>query len=71
MKFKDLKAGDKVRLVAGGPVMAVKEIREPDGPRSGPYGVHCQWFAGKKLDSGVFPPESLEIVTDDGQQKKN
>lgn len=32
----------------------------------------CQWFAGKKLDSGKFPEESLVAVTDeeDPESKK-
>ena len=23
---------------------------------------YCQWFAGKKLEQGRFPPDSLELV---------
>jgi uncharacterized protein YodC (DUF2158 family) len=25
-------------------------------------GNRCQWFAGKKLESGIFPAVSLELV---------
>ena len=53
--------GDIVYLVTGGPAMSVYE-QETDFdsgryPFNGKY--RCQWFAGKKLDSGVFPEESL------------
>lgn len=46
--------GDKVWLVAGGPEMAVKTVPEKD---TGWY--TAQWFAGKKLEEGRFPAESL------------
>jgi len=46
------KTGDEVYLKVGGPKMAVSRVPAPNT-------IHCQWFAGKKLDSGVFPPESL------------
>lgn len=58
------KIGDKVKLNVGGPDMAVKDIcldfrnKEFDGE------YHCQWFAGKKLDSGKFAEESLIPVED-------
>ena len=52
------KIGDKVRLNVGGPDMAVKSISRSMNDRfTGQY--RCQWFAGKKLDSGDFPEDSL------------
>ncbi len=53
------KAGDIVRLRSGGPEMTVKEI-----PNNRRYSNNylCQWFAGKKLESGQFNEESLEPV---------
>ncbi|MCC6136113.1 MAG: YodC family protein [Candidatus Contendobacter sp.] len=50
--------GDIVKLKSGGPDMTIKEVltNMQDKP-SGSY--KCQWFAGKKLDMGVFPHESL------------
>lgn len=56
--------GDKVRLKSGGPVMTVHET---DVPRPVQYrgNLRCQWFAGKKLEEGYFPDESLEDVGDD------
>lgn len=52
------KIGDKVKLNVGGPDMAVKSInRNHNDKFTGQY--RCQWFAGKKLDSGDFPEDSL------------
>lgn len=54
--------GDIVKLKSGGPDMTTKEVitiqhGSERGNFSGSY--RCQWFAGKKLDNGVFPQESL------------
>ncbi|WP_407568562.1 YodC family protein [Pantoea sp. GABEPS69] len=53
--------GDIVYLVTGGPSMSVSEqltdFDHGNYPFNGNY--RCQWFAGKKLDSGSFPEESL------------
>ena len=58
------KAGDIVRLKSGGPDMTVQERvdtalddMDPAGSRGERY--RCQWFSGRKLESGVFPVESL------------
>lgn len=53
--------GDKVKLNVGGPDMAIQSIvEERYGDDKGFIGSYrCQWFAGKKLDSGTFPEESL------------
>lgn len=59
--------GDIVKLKSGGPDMTVQiiekssvglsvELREFNGYYT------CQWFAGKKLEKGRFPEESLESV---------
>jgi len=52
---KNFVAGDLVKLKSGGPVMTVKE-KLYDGD------LRCQWFGGKKLESGDFPPDSLEVA---------
>ena len=52
----DFKTGDVVQLLSGGPKMTVNDWDEFDGT------VHCQWFAGAKLNSGYFKPESLQTV---------
>ncbi|VTU22937.1 putative small protein [Variovorax sp. PBL-H6] len=51
------KIGDTVRLKSGGPEMTVNSV--PDH-----YNSHynCQWFAGKKLESGGFQPAAIELV---------
>lgn len=61
-KTPSITKGSLVKLTAGGPTMAVNEVisnykNEPTGS------YRCQWFAGKKLEAGVFPGESLELVT--------
>lgn len=45
--------GDQVQLKSGGPCMTIKELTRGSG------GYRCQWFAGKKLDGGIFPEDSL------------
>ena len=54
------KIGDIVKLKSGGPDMTVR-----DESRIGESVYSCQWFAGKKLESGRFAPESLELVVPD------
>jgi uncharacterized protein YodC (DUF2158 family) len=52
------KVGDTVKLKAGGPDMSVQSI-----PKVGVSAYYsCQWFAGKKLESGKFPEDSLIAV---------
>lgn len=61
---KLFKVGDIVKLKSGGPDMTVKEIIiDIDGHPTGHY--RGQWFAGKKLDNGVFPYQSLKKVEDE------
>jgi uncharacterized protein YodC (DUF2158 family) len=57
--------GTRVSLISGGPVMAVKDISEFDQT------VECQWFSGKKLETGRFAPETLVLVKDDAEGKKS
>ena len=54
------KVGDTVKLKAGGPDMSISRILYKDRPDDTTY--ECQWFAGKKLESGYFPPQSLVLV---------
>ena len=53
-----LTKGDIVKLKSGGPDMAVQSLFDS---KNGEIYM-CQWFAGKKLESGRFPVESLEKV---------
>jgi len=52
---KKYKIGDIVRLKSGGPSMTVRgftsELEEL---------LECQWFAGDKLQFGVFHPDAVE-----------
>lgn len=62
--------GDIVKLNAGGPDMTImKRIRttplKGDSQFSGIY--ECQWFAGKKLESGKFQEVSLILVKKQGE----
>ena len=60
--------GDIVKLKSGGPDMTVKSVEKSsseftiDAPREFNGYYNCQWFAGKKLETGRFPEESLESV---------
>jgi len=49
--------GDIVKLKSGGPDMTVRSKPEPPATY-----YDCQWFAGKKLEAGRFPADSLELV---------
>lgn len=54
------KVGSKVKLNSGGPKMSVSSVDRGDDA------IHywCQWFAGKKLERGRFPEDSLDEVTE-------
>nr|DAR03073.1 MAG TPA: putative small protein [Inoviridae sp.] len=60
--------GDIVKLKSGGPDMTVQAVEKSstgltiDAPREFNGYYTCQWFAGKKLEKGRFPEESLESV---------
>ena len=49
--------GDIVQLKSGGPEMTVQTTPDPPGKY-----YKCQWFAGKKLESGTFQEASLQRV---------
>ncbi|MGE8237345.1 MAG: YodC family protein [Stenotrophomonas indicatrix] len=52
-------AGDLVELLSGGPTMTVNDYIEYRDT------YKCQWFAGKKLDSGEFKFSQLKRVEAD------
>lgn len=54
--------GDKVMLNVGGPSMAVSRVFEASDSSSGIRTYRCQWYAGKKLESGDFPEQSLVVA---------
>lgn len=55
--------GDIVKLKSGGPDMTVKDVVLHHSSKEFTGIYHCQWFAGKKLDTGAFPEESLVAVS--------
>lgn len=55
--------GDIVKLKSGGPDMTVQYERK-DSLKMPTSSYLCQWFAGKKLDEGIFRFESLVKVED-------
>lgn len=55
------KTGDIVILRSGGPDMTVKGY-SMDGE------LHCQWFAGNKLNAGYFDPDSVEPSAEPGEE---
>lgn len=57
--------GDIVKLKSGGPDMTVNDVRRNYDTKQETGMFGCQWFAGKKLDSGTFPFESLMLVTEE------
>lgn len=58
---KSIKIGTSVKLISGGPTMSVEKTHV-DRQGSSTGRVTCQWFAGKKLESGIFPVDSLDVV---------
>lgn len=48
--------GDIVNLKSGGPEMTVRFYNKAYNRYT------CQWFAGKKLEQGEFPEDSLEQI---------
>ncbi len=57
---KRFDVGDLVVLKSGGPVMTIRDIAKTGIGTI--FGYSCQWFAGKKLESGSFPFESVEAA---------
>jgi uncharacterized protein YodC (DUF2158 family) len=53
----EFQIGDIVKLKSGGPDMTVQRL--PDTSEQ----YTCQWFAGKKLESGRFKEATLERKT--------
>ncbi|MGP2502285.1 YodC family protein [Pantoea ananatis] len=60
------KVGDVIKLKSGGPDMTIKKLDTTYDSNSKKYvwlkSYTCQWFAGKKLESGSFPHDSVEQV---------
>ncbi len=54
--------GDIVKLKSGGPEMTINSVSTNYTTNEFTGYYTCQWFAGKKLDQGKFPEESLILV---------
>ena len=55
--------GEIVQLKSGGPKMTVASTNTKALAAPMAQGrIHCQWFAGSKLEQGFFPPEALVKV---------
>ncbi len=54
------KTGDIVRLKSGGPDMTVQSY-STDILEGHKQVVHCQWFNGKKAESGAFQEDMLIV----------
>lgn len=70
---KQFHKGAKVKLNVGGPVMAVKDHVESSfevGLGNRDWQVQCQWFSGKKLETGLFASETLVLVKDDAEEEQ-
>jgi uncharacterized protein YodC (DUF2158 family) len=61
----EFSVGDTVQLKSGGPVMTVAAV-----PGISDRNVRCQWFGGKKLESGYFAPETLVHIDPNQTQAK-
>ena len=62
-----LKVGEIVKLKSGGPEMTIKSLNEAYDTEESKYtgeviSITAQWFAGKKLDKGTFPLDSVSTV---------
>ena len=66
MSNKSFEVGQIVKLKSGGPEMTINQVIINASTKKPSGSYRCQWFAGKKLDSGVFPLKSLvEVNTED------
>lgn len=62
---QEFKIGDTVKLKSGGPPMIIFKYDKVDD-----IGYFtCQWFTGKKLEDGLFTPDSLQLVVKKPHEK--
>ena len=54
--------GDIVKLKSAGPEMTINVVGTNFQTEEFTGIYTCQWFAGKKLDQGKFPEESLILA---------
>lgn len=56
--MSELKVGDSVQLISGGPIMAISKL----GTRKGKPIVICTWFANGKTTKEGFTPATLQLT---------
>lgn len=56
MTFVKFRAGDTVRLIAGGPDLTIKAIQGGT--------ITVVWFSGTKLQQATFPEQALRLTSD-------
>lgn len=71
VRIPKYKLGDKVKLIVGGPDMAIREVTNNHDNTKFIGSYKCQWFAGKKLDWGSFPEENLILVTEQSKESES
>lgn len=62
---KEFAVGTIVKLKSGGPDMTIKEVVVNYTTKRATGDLICQWFAGKGLQQGGFPIDSVELVKPD------
>jgi uncharacterized protein YodC (DUF2158 family) len=60
----DYKVGDIVQLKSGGPKMTINGNKDSNGR------FYCSWFAGSKLEAGVFGAGMLNAVNNQEESKE-
>lgn len=58
----DFKIGALVRLVSGGPEMAIELVAQNKPGVIPRYVVQCCWFSGAEVRRATFRPEVLRLV---------
>jgi uncharacterized protein YodC (DUF2158 family) len=61
--------GDLAQLKSGGPIMTVAELRT-DMLRGDFIDYKCTWFNGKKLETGYFAEEVLNLHSPQDEASK-
>lgn len=64
-KENNFNVGNIVKLKSGGPNMTIRTVATNSITEKFTGYYDCQWFAGKKLENGRFPEESLELIVNE------
>lgn len=68
----EFKIGDVIQLKSGGPEMTVQDILGDTTSKQQTVAytmaghsngeLICKWFSGKKLETGIFKPETVDKI---------